>query len=140
MRCIVCDNDVRIETLKQLFSLQPLLLCHECSKHLIPNSIDVLYRDNDWVRSIIERLNRGDLALIAIFKPLLQKVLSKKGAHNFNIRVIETSKNIPYPWLEILVNDSVSKAPKKNLVSSAEALIITVEKEKNNSCGISIVG
>jgi|GEM_PF-1460631 len=140
MKCIVCDNDIRIDTLKQLFALQPLLLCSRCAHYLIPKSVDVLYEDNDWIRSVVDKLNQGDIALIELFKTPLQKALIKKAAVNFKVKVIKAKDDLPYPWLEILVNSVMKKSRMEALMPSTETLVIAVEKQEDVEVQVSIFG
>jgi len=143
MKCIVCDNDIRIDTLKQLFAFNPLLLCSRCSQNLILKSVDVLYDNNEWIRFVIERLNQGDIVLIELFKKDLQKALSNKRAIHSKIKIFEAREDLPYPWLEILV-DNIMKDMKvskqDHLNTSTESVVITVEKKKNIDNQIAIVG
>jgi len=142
MKCVVCDNEIRIDTLKQLFSLDPLLLCNRCAQYLIPKSADVLYDDNEWIRSVIDRLNQGDIVLIKLFKNQLQKALLKKGAINSKIKIIEAKQDLPYPWLEILIDSIMTdlKRDINNTTPSAELIVVAVEKQKNADRQIVIVG
>ena len=145
MNCIVCDNDIRIDSLKKLFALKPALLCSSCSQYLIPKSLDILYEDNEWIRSVIDKLNQGDIALIELFKNRLQRALSKKGAIHTKVKIIETKQdfpatNSPYPWLEILLDSIMFDSKRGNLVTSAEFIVVTVEKEKNTTHQIAIIG
>ena len=139
MKCLVCDHDIRVDSLKQLFALQPLLLCCRCSQNLIPKSADVLYSDNDWIRTVIEKLNRGDLALIQLFKNDLQSALSKKGAVNSKIKIIEAKQDLPYPWLEILVSRIGFVALDGSLMPPADSIVVAVEKQENTHYQIAII-
>jgi len=131
MRCLVCDNDIKIDTLKQLFSIQPLKLCGRCSESLIPKSIDILFHDNEWMRVVVDRLNQGDLALICLFRNQLQKALVKKGAMNAHIKVIEMREDSPYPWLEILM-ESILKERKENpYYTPMDEFVIAVEMDES---------
>ena len=140
MKCVMCDNDIRIDSLKQLFALQPLLLCSRCSQNLIPKSADVLYDDNEWIRTVIDKLNQGDIALTQLFKQDLQKALSKKGALNSKIKIIEAKEDLPYPWLEILIDSIRMDSKGGELVTSAESIVVAVEKEQNIGHQIAIIG
>ena len=140
MRCIVCDNDIRIDTLKQLFALAPLLLCGRCSQNLIPKSADVLYEDNEWIRLVIDRLNQGDIALIQLFKKDLKKALLNKDVVNSKVEVIEIKEDLPYPWLEILVDDVVGDSKRNTLEKPAESFVVAVEKQERVSHQIVVVG
>ena len=131
MRCLVCDNDIRIDTLKQLFALHPLSLCSRCAQHLIPKSADVLYEDNEWIRSVIDKLNQGDMALIQLFENSLQKTLLKKGVIRSQLQIVEAKADLPYPWLEILVDNILKKSQREDLEPSAEVLVVAVEKQES---------
>jgi len=139
MKCLVCDNNIRINTLKQLCTPHPLLLCAHCSQNLVSKSVNVLYNDNDWIRTVIAKLNQGDIALIQLFKNDLQKALSKKKATHSNIKIIEV-KNLPYPWLEILVSSIRLDSKDHYLGSRSESIVVAVEKQENTSNQVAIVG
>jgi len=140
MKCIVCDNDIRIDSLKQLFALQPLLLCSRCSQSLTPKSANVLYDDNEWIRAVIDKLNQGDIVLIELFKNNLQNALSKKGATRSKIKIIEAKQDLPYPWLEILIDSIRLDSKGGKLATSAESIVVTVEKQENTNQQIAIIG
>jgi hypothetical protein len=141
MKCIVCDNNIRIDTLKQLFALNSLLLCSCCSQNLIPKSEDVLYDDNEWIRIVIGKLNQGDIALTSLFKNRLQKSLAKKRTMNSKIKIIEAEKDpqakgfLPYPWLEILIECIELEMKWGNLDDSAEIIVVAVEKYQGTQQG-----
>ena len=131
MRCIVCDNDIRIDSLNQLFAFQPLLLCSCCSQNLIPKSTDILYEDNEWIRSVINRLNQGDIILIKLFKNRLQKILAKKSVTRSKIKIIEAKQDLPYPWLEVLVDSLNFDKMRKHSTIRIESIIVSVREQKN---------
>jgi len=139
MRCVVCGNDIRIDSLKQLFAPQPLLLCSSCSQNLVPKSADVLYEDNEWIQSVINKLNQGDIVLIELFKRSLRKTLLKKGAVNSRIKIIEAKQDLPYPWLEILIDSIGLYSKEGSLDSSAESIVVAVKKQKNINHQIAII-
>lgn len=130
MRCIRCDNEIRINTLKQLFAWQPLLLCGHCSPNLVSKSTDFLFEDNEWMRSVIDKLNQGDLILIQLFKNELKKALAKHSTEHLKIEIIESKKDLPYPWLEILVNSVMKDAEIDASNASIGRLIVAVEKQE----------
>ena len=140
MKCLVCNNNIRISTLKQLYSFGPLFLCTHCSQNLVPKSADVLYHDNEWMRTVINKLNQGDLALIQIFKKDLHKTLLKKKITPPNIKIIEAKKDLPYPWLEILVDSIRLDLKNRQLTSEEEPFVVAVEKQKNVSNQVSFIG
>ena len=109
MKCLVCDNPIRIDTLKQLFSPDPPLLCSRCQAQLIKKSNRILYEANDWIKDVIERLNRGDVVLARMFSRDLKKLIQKAGGASACIKVVETKDDLPYPWLDILVREVIPK-------------------------------
>ena len=139
MKCIVCENNIRIDSLKQLFALQPLLLCDHCSQNLVPKSDDVLYEDNEWIRSVIDRLNQGDIILTKLFKNRLQKILLKKGVNRSQIKIIEAKQSLPYPWLEILVDSTNFDKMRKHSTIVIESIVVSVQKQENVNQQIVIV-
>jgi hypothetical protein len=138
MKCLVCDNTIRIDTLKQLFAPSPLLLCGRCEQNLIPKQGDVLFEDNEWIRQVIEKLNQGDVILINLFKNNLKAMLQKKKGMISNITIIEHADELPYPWLEILVNE-VLDASSGQFNTSTERLVVSVVAHENIPNQISII-
>ena len=139
MKCIVCDNDIRINSLRQLFSLQPLYLCSCCSQNLVPKSADVLFEDNVWIRSVIDRLNKGDIVLTKLFRDRLQKVLSYKGVTKSKIEIIEAKQGLEYPWLEILIDSINFKPKRKHSTITVEYICVSVHKQKSVKHQVTIV-
>jgi len=139
MRCLICDNEIRIDSLKQLFSVEPLRLCSRCSSNFVPSDeAGTLFQYNEWVVSVIDKLKQGDLVLIELFKKELVKKLSRKEWKNYRVTVENPNQEIPYPWLEILVQQVEKDAKQDVLVASDDVLVVTVEKAKNvkNQIGI----
>jgi len=137
MKCLVCDNDIRIDTLRQLFSVQPLRLCGRCSENLRPKSTEILFEDNEWMRSVIDKLNQGDIILIQLFKSHLEKALIKIGGVHSKVKIIESKEDLPYPWLEILL-ESILKHPREGKsTASTDEIIIAIERKENVNAHIS---
>ena len=140
MKCVVCDNTIRIDSLKQLFSPEPLQLCGRCAPNLVSSkSPDTLFEDNEWMRSVIDKLNQGDLVLLELFKNPLRKVLLRKEWKNHSIKVERLEKDVPYPWLEILYQQVWQDNQPQKMVLSAEHMTLSVEKEKNTKSQIAIL-
>ena len=140
MKCLVCDNDIRIDTLQQLFVLAPLLLCGRCMPYLIPKSNDVLFENNEWLSLVIEKLNRGDIILTQLFKTQLQIALQKRKKLISNIKIVEYSNTLLYPWLEILVNDALTEIKTQNhATKSTKTLTISVNFKENIPNQIAII-
>jgi len=139
MKCLVCDHPIRINTLKQLFATSPLLLCGSCEQHLVPKLGDALFQDNEWIRQVIEKLNQGDMILIHLFKNKLKAMLQKKKGTASNITIIEYSDELPYPWLEILVNETLGSSSRQR-ITSTEQLVVSVVTQENIPHQISIIG
>jgi len=138
MKCLVCDNEIRINTLKQLFSPAPLLVCGRCEQQLIPKQGDVLFEDNDWLRAVIDQLNQGDVALIDLFKNHLKRTLRKRKAAMSTIKIVEYSDELPYPWLKILVDKALVPSSRQH-DPAAESLVVGVVSQKNVSNQLSIL-
>lgn len=138
MKCLVCDHTISIDTLKQLFASSPPLLCGHCEQNFISKRGNVLFENNDWIRFVIDRLNQGDLILIHLFKKNLKAALQKKKALVSQIRIVEYSEEIPYPWLEILVNETLNLSGNRQRFST-ELLVVSVIDQANISNQISII-
>ena len=137
MRCLVCDQPIQINTLKQLFAATPLLLCGYCESSLVPKQGSILFENNEWIRQVIEKLNRGDLILINLFKNNLKAALQKKKNIDSKIIILEHSDGLPYPWLEILVNE-VLKVSNLKQIPSIEPLVISVVEQEHTFNQLSI--
>lgn len=137
MKCLVCDHTIRIDTLKQLFATSSLLLCSRCEQNLIPKQGNILFESNEWLEQVIERLNQGDLILINLFKNRLKSELQKQKSSISNITIVEHADNLPYPWLEILV-DEVLGASGSRRSTSTEGLVVSVIAHENIPNQISI--
>jgi len=107
---------------------------------LIPKSTDVLFEDNEWIRTVVDKLNQGDLALVELFKKHLKKALIQKEALNSDIKIIEMKQDSPYPWLEILVESILKERQKNSSSSLANEFVITVEKKENVNAQIHLLG
>lgn len=103
MNCLVCENQIRIETLKQLLRPVPSFICSRCELHLIRKSDEVLYVSNDWLLAVIDRLNRGDVTLIQLFEADLRKLIKKKGYSSCHVVVQYGKDKSVFPWIELLV-------------------------------------
>ena len=125
MRCLVCDNDIRIATLKQLFSLQPLMICNRCEAGLQPSSSTTLFEPSDVIETIVRRLDQGDLVLLDILKRPFIRLLKSSFKNISSFIVIDSeATSLPYPWLDILVTEVQRHLPKK-LSTSGEILYVT---------------
>lgn len=138
MKCLVCDHTIRIDTLKQLFATSTLLLCQRCEQNLIPKQGNILFEGNEWLRHVIEKLNQGDVILINLFKNRLKAELQKKKSSISNITIVEHADDLPYPWLEILVNE-VLKASSRRRSTTDEILVVSVVAHENIPNQISII-
>lgn len=139
MKCLVCDNEIRINTLKQLLAPSPLLLCGRCEQYLVPRQGDILFEDNEWMHQMIEKLNQGDMILIHLLKPHLKAALQKKKATISNVTVVEYSDELSYPWLEILVNEVLNPSSSQRNTST-ELLVVSVLAQGNTPNQILIIG
>jgi len=155
MKCLVCDNQITINTLSALFNPEPLLLCTHCNKNLItpqPQGVlslnrndaaqihlkkeaNILYEQNDWLLDVISRLNQGDLELRKIFFTDLKKVLN--GHLDKKILLETGGASAPqYPWLELLATDIGVQMGDD---SQTPCLILSVSKIPSVDHNISII-
>lgn len=102
MNCLVCDNQIRIDSVGQLFAFSPLLLCGKCAPFLVPSSGVPLFEGNPWMTEVIKRLDKGDLALIQLFEPAFRKAFKRLGIGIDEVTVVGDFEALPYPWLQIL--------------------------------------
>lgn len=140
MICQVCDTEIRIDSLKQLFAWKPLLLCGRCAPHLIPKSGRILFEDNDWISGVIDKLNQGDLVLLALFEQPLKKALKKQKINTAQMLIIEDKKELTYPWLKILVDRVAKSIQIDEEKMSTETLIVAVKAQAEGDNQLILVG
>lgn len=140
MKCLVCDRMIRIETLKQLFSLQPLKLCLHCSIQLVPKSDNVLFEENIWLHDVVARLNKGDLILLEIFKKRLKRLLKQGNYCLEDMDVIEFNEDLPFPWLHILFKEIKGELKQDLSPEGKSTLVLAVVKQENHLNQLIIMG
>ena len=123
MRCLVCNNDIRIATLKQIFSPQPLILCDRCDAGLRPASSTTLFETTDVIQTIVARLDRGDLILLDILKRPFIRLFKKYHQNISSLTAVEAASGV-YPWEKMLAAD-VMLAIGKRLDPSGLPFVLT---------------
>ena len=53
MKCLVCHQLLSLIDFKKLLSLQSPLLCVSCQSQLIRKKGEVLFEENEWLKSVI---------------------------------------------------------------------------------------
>jgi hypothetical protein len=109
--------------------------------NLVPSvEAGALFQRNEWMVSVMDKLNQGDLVLLELFKKELLKKLARKEWQNYRVVVENPNQELPYPWLEILVQQVRKDAKQKASVVQDDILVITVEKVKGveNQLGIMV--
>jgi len=107
--------------------------------NLIPSvEAGTLFQHNEWLDSVIDKLNQGDLVLVELFKKELIKQLSRKEWKNHRVEIEKLDQNVPYPWLEILVGQVKKDVKQEVFGAGTDVLLIAVVKTKNldNQIGI----
>lgn len=133
MRCLVCDHEIRIDSLRQLFALKPLRLCSRCAVNLVPSAeANTLFERNEWLEAVIAKLNQGDLVLVELFKAELVRKLKSTKWRKHRIEIEQPVHDLPFFWLEILVT-AVEKEIKIAVPIDATAvLVVTVEQGESD--------
>ena len=67
MKCLVCHQLIVINRFKEVLSIQSPLLCVSCQNQMIRKKGGLLFEENEWLKSVIERLNKGDIILTELF-------------------------------------------------------------------------
>ena len=131
MKCLVCDTMIRIDSLRALFAVRPLQLCHRCEGQLVRSRQDgVLFEDNEWLRAIIDRLGQGDLVLVDLFKRSLYQELQRQKWVGYRVEVMAADGEMPYPWMEILVNGCKKDGERENQGTLVDVLVVRVDKKE----------
>lgn len=104
MKCLVCHQPIVINRFQELLSLESPLLCVTCQTQFIRKKEGALFEENDWLKSVIERLNKGDIILIELFINSLYYEIKRRLKDQSQISVFNHTFNSPYPWMIILLN------------------------------------
>jgi len=138
MKCLVCDSQMRLDTLQQTFSIQPLFLCNRCSSQLKRVSNTILFEKNEWTMNVIDRLNRGDIILIKIFEFNLDKLLKKDSFKNRRL-VYVPEKECVIDWVGLLVKDKLTNQS-KSIGGENETFALRVTSNGSEFFGITLLG
>lgn len=129
MNCLVCHNVIRINRLQELFLWEEPKLCVICKSQLKPYTNRVLYQQNQWLDTVIRRLNQGDICLNQIFFRTLSSAIKKHASAVGEIVILQSSDPLrpPYPWLEILVSEIRESFP--NLIFNGAGTLFIGEDD-----------
>lgn len=109
MKCLVCHQLIVINRFQELLSLESPLLCVTCQTQFIRKKEGDLFEENEWLKSVIERLNKGDIILIELFINPLYYEIKRRLKHQSQISIFNHTVNSPYPWMIILLNQVKQK-------------------------------
>ena len=86
MKCLVCHQLIVINRFKEVLSIQSPLLCVSCQNQMIRKKGGLLFEENEWLKSVIERLNKGDIILTKclINRELAYCLINNEPAEYFN--------------------------------------------------------
>ncbi|MBQ4164423.1 MAG: hypothetical protein IJD87_05020 [Turicibacter sp.] len=104
MKCLVCHQPIVINRFQELLALESPLLCVPCQTQLIPKKGETLFEENEWLKSVIERLNKGDIILTELFINSFYFEIKRRLKYQQQICILNYGSNIPYPWMVILLD------------------------------------
>lgn len=120
MKCLVCHQDITIERFHDFLSIIPLKLCCQCESNFISKQGVILFENNEWLEAVIARLEKGDVILINLFLPALERRIKKQLKKGNQVTIVEIDSEAPYPWFFILIEQV-----KQNLSSTGEILMVS---------------
>ena len=109
MKCLVCHQLIVINRFKEVLSIQSPLLCVSCQNQMIRKKGGLLFEENEWLKSVIERLNRGDIILTKLFINSFYVEIKRRLKYQHQIYILDYSANSPYPWMVILLDQVKQK-------------------------------
>ena len=130
MKCLVCNQHIVINRFKELLTLEYPLLCVPCQTHLIRKKGGALFEENEWLKSVIERLNKGDIILTELFINSFYFEIKRRLKYQHQICILNYSSNSPYPWMVILL-DQVKK--KLTLLERERVHLLLIEDINSDS-------
>ena len=104
MKCLVCHQLIVINRFKEVLSIQSPLLCVSCQNQMIRKKGGLLFEENEWLKSVIERLNKGDIILTELFINSFYVEIKRRLKYQHQIYILDYSANSPYPWMVILLD------------------------------------
>lgn len=130
MKCLVCHQLIIINRFQELLSLESPLLCVSCQSQLIRKKGEVLFQENEWLKSVIERLNKGDIILTRIFINSFYSEIKRRLKYQNPIKILDYSSNSPYPWMVILLDQVNQKLTPVERESVQSLLIKEVNSDR----------
>jgi len=96
MNCLVCHEVIEIRGFRDLFSVSEPTLCHRCRPFLQKGSGSAVFLENPWLRDVVARLDKGDLALLEVLRPAMD---------NYRSGLLKNGAVVAHPhsWLQMLV-------------------------------------
>jgi len=136
MKCLVCHQPIVINRFQELFALEVPLLCVPCQTQLIRKKRGALYEENEWLKSVIQRLNKGDIILTELFINSFYFEIKRRLKDQHQICILNYGSNSPYPWMGILL-DQVKQ--KLTPLERKRAQLLLIEDVNSESQCIKII-
>ena len=111
MNCLVCHQEITIQRFHDFLSITPLKLCCRCKSNFIFKKDAVLFENNEWLQGVITRLEKGDVILIDLFFPALERRIKKQLKKGNQVTILEIDSQAPYPWFFILIEQVKQRLP-----------------------------
>ena len=132
MKCLFCHKPILINRFQELFALESPLLCVLCQTQLIPKKGETLFEENEWLKSVIQRLNKGDIILTELFINSFYFEIKRRLKDQHQIRILNYSGNNTYPWMVILLDKVKQKLT--SLERERVQLVFIEEVNSDSQC------
>jgi len=109
MPCLVCHDHIAISGFQLVFSWKEPLLCQRCSPHLKMGSGSKVFVYNEWLQTVVDRLEKGDVALLEILRPAVGKKMSEPLKRKKAVVACHSKAPPIYPWLSMLAKSIQAK-------------------------------
>lgn len=98
MKCLVCFQLITINNFQDILTMEAPCVCHKCKQYLIGGKQNHLFKQTEWLMSVIERLEKGDFVLLQLFIPRYVKEIKRQLRCNQTITILNMTGKGPYPW------------------------------------------
>ena len=129
MKCLVCFQLITINNFQDILTMEAPCVCHKCKQYLIGGKQNHLFKQNEWLMSVIERLEKGDFVLLQLFIPRYVKEIKRQLRCNQTITILNMTGKGPYPWGEVLIEQLEKIFSKKDM--NRVKLVLPHEVEEN---------
>ena len=129
MRCLVCFQLITIHNLQDIFALNDPCLCSKCKRNLKIGENHCLFEQNEWLLSVLERLDQGDLVLLQLFIPQYVKEIRKQFRSYKSVTILDMSGEGHYPWSDVLL-EQLEKFFSKIQIGQIRLVLSTEQDER----------